>query len=319
MSAWFNGQPLPEGLTAKDLDVLAYLSEQAGRVCTHEEIGGRFWGPDYDPGALYKFMSRLKAKLPADLAAQIVNVRGVGYRLDGPAFQAPTITRPREGVVDPSRWLAVVLIATGLLVAIALWLVMRPGPPGTMLAEDFNAVPPAGYSKNLLPFTPINYAGGELVLRKEADAERRMGFVAVAGRHADSSLSLDMRFVSDASGRWAVLGCRRDNLSTARAASSYYLLSVSPSTGKVRLGFVDDGREMPLSSVTTMLLRPGEWNRIELVCDGGYLTAKVNGFVVLSAYDSVLASGHSWFGVVTDTPGMDAEVRLDNLTLRPLP
>src|SRR5687767_13381583 len=85
MLAFFDGKALASTITSRDIQVLFLLSEREGTICRRDEIGLELWGEDYDPGAVHKFISRLKAKLPKELSGSIVSVRGVGYRLEIPA------------------------------------------------------------------------------------------------------------------------------------------------------------------------------------------------------------------------------------------
>ncbi|KQS58456.1 hypothetical protein ASG36_10320 [Geodermatophilus sp. Leaf369] len=73
-------RPVP--LTAREFDVLAELARRAGRTVTREHLLREVWGTD-DAGSrsVDVHVARLRAKLGA-AAAQLVTVRGVGYRLD---------------------------------------------------------------------------------------------------------------------------------------------------------------------------------------------------------------------------------------------
>jgi two-component system OmpR family response regulator len=72
-------------LSRKEFDLLALLAQHAGRVVTHERIHDQGWGYERTPnsGLVDVYMSRLRKKLAATgSVAHIVNVRGVGYRLE---------------------------------------------------------------------------------------------------------------------------------------------------------------------------------------------------------------------------------------------
>jgi two-component system OmpR family response regulator len=68
-------------LTRKEFDLLALLAQHAGRVVLHDHV----WGYEDTPnsGLVDVYMSRLRKKLgAAGSNVSIVNVRGVGYRLE---------------------------------------------------------------------------------------------------------------------------------------------------------------------------------------------------------------------------------------------
>ena len=71
-------------LTRTELDLLAALAEQPGRVWTREQIGGRIFGESFDvfDRTTDSHIKNLRAKLGArpDGGAYVETVRGVGYR-----------------------------------------------------------------------------------------------------------------------------------------------------------------------------------------------------------------------------------------------
>jgi DNA-binding response OmpR family regulator len=72
-------------LTRKEFDLLALLAQHAGRVVLHEVVHDHVWGYEDTPnsGLVDVYMSRLRKKLAAAGSnVSIVNVRGVGYRLE---------------------------------------------------------------------------------------------------------------------------------------------------------------------------------------------------------------------------------------------
>jgi two-component system KDP operon response regulator KdpE len=87
--AWCAGAALD--LTRRELEVLLYLLQRAGRVVPHRMLLAEVWGPEYDTETHYLrvFIHRLQRKIEQDPVhpRTIVTVPGVGYRLltDGPA------------------------------------------------------------------------------------------------------------------------------------------------------------------------------------------------------------------------------------------
>jgi two-component system, OmpR family, KDP operon response regulator KdpE len=69
-------------LTAREFDVLAYLSANVGRTTTHEMVLGAVWGPGYgkESGYLHAYIHRLRQKL-GSRADLLETVPGIGYRL----------------------------------------------------------------------------------------------------------------------------------------------------------------------------------------------------------------------------------------------
>ncbi|MCW4464917.1 response regulator transcription factor [Glutamicibacter sp. MNS18] len=72
-------------LTAKEFDLLALLAQHAGVVVSREQILDSLWGDAFlaVSRSLDVHLTGLRAKL--DTPGMIVNVRGVGYRLEAPA------------------------------------------------------------------------------------------------------------------------------------------------------------------------------------------------------------------------------------------
>lgn len=75
----------PVSLTARELNLLVYLSGRTGRLLTREELVSEVWGPGYDGGSrtVDIHVSRLRRKLGQELP--LVTLRRVGYRLDAPS------------------------------------------------------------------------------------------------------------------------------------------------------------------------------------------------------------------------------------------
>jgi two-component system KDP operon response regulator KdpE len=75
-------------LTRTEFDLLAELAARRGEALPHETLLERVWGPEYrgENHYLKVYIGRLRDKLEADASQPrlIVNVRGVGYRLNVP-------------------------------------------------------------------------------------------------------------------------------------------------------------------------------------------------------------------------------------------
>lgn len=77
-----DGRPI--SLTLREFDLLAYLMERPGIVCTRESLLQHVWGWDFDGGSrtVDVHVQTLRSKLDGSDAV-IETVRGVGYRLKG--------------------------------------------------------------------------------------------------------------------------------------------------------------------------------------------------------------------------------------------
>jgi DNA-binding response OmpR family regulator len=84
------GRSLP--LTRTEMDILAVLAEQPGRVWTREQLGGRVFGEAFDAfdRTIDSHIKNLRAKLGrrSDGGEYIETVRGVGYRAARPTEAA---------------------------------------------------------------------------------------------------------------------------------------------------------------------------------------------------------------------------------------
>jgi DNA-binding response OmpR family regulator len=86
-----SGVSLP--LTRTELDILAALAEQPGRVWTRDQIGRRVFGESFDvfDRTIDSHVKNLRAKLGGrpDGGQYVETVRGVGYRAARPGETAP--------------------------------------------------------------------------------------------------------------------------------------------------------------------------------------------------------------------------------------
>ncbi len=87
--ATLRGEPLQ--LTAKEFELLAYLTRHAGKVCTHHMILKDVWGPGYGAESNYVrvYTHRLRKKLGDDEGRMLRTVPGVGYQLVADTDHAP--------------------------------------------------------------------------------------------------------------------------------------------------------------------------------------------------------------------------------------
>ncbi len=66
-------------LTVKEFDLLWYLIENEGRICTHQLILNTIWGQGYEESHYVRvYINRLRSKLGTE-GDHIVNIPGVGY------------------------------------------------------------------------------------------------------------------------------------------------------------------------------------------------------------------------------------------------
>ena len=87
-SVTVDGEPVE--LTPKEVDFLALLARNPGRVHTHRTILQAVWGPAYGTETQYLrvYASQIRKKLHDDPAApRLVTEPGVGYRLVDPALE----------------------------------------------------------------------------------------------------------------------------------------------------------------------------------------------------------------------------------------
>lgn len=78
-----NGEKIP--MTRKEVEILAYLAENIGRVLNREQILNTVWGYEYygDTRAVDTQIKRLRQKLPEEgVHFAIRSVYGVGYKLE---------------------------------------------------------------------------------------------------------------------------------------------------------------------------------------------------------------------------------------------
>ena len=90
---WLGPRRLELRLSAQEFALLSFLYESAGKTRTGQEIGDHIWGVEevggrriarYDDNMVHRLVYRLKAKLKQhiDPDSYVVNIPGMGYRLD---------------------------------------------------------------------------------------------------------------------------------------------------------------------------------------------------------------------------------------------
>ena len=77
----------PVSLSPKEYQLLAYLYERRGQVCSKDDIGHAVW-PEYEAGGIFDYqienlVRRLRTRIETDPAAPqlLFTVRGLGYKL----------------------------------------------------------------------------------------------------------------------------------------------------------------------------------------------------------------------------------------------
>jgi DNA-binding response OmpR family regulator len=72
-------------MTARELQLLQYLSRHEGRVVTRQMILDAVWGENYfgTERTVDNFITRLRQKLDGDDPQHFLTVRGMGYRFRG--------------------------------------------------------------------------------------------------------------------------------------------------------------------------------------------------------------------------------------------
>lgn len=91
----------PVDLSPTEFRLLRMLLDNAGRVMSKQQILQQVWHYEFggDPGAVEKFVSRLRRKVDDDAVPLLHTVRGFGYVLREP----PPVTGGRDAPVLPGR------------------------------------------------------------------------------------------------------------------------------------------------------------------------------------------------------------------------
>lgn len=130
--------------------------------------------------------------------------------------------------------------------------------------------------------------------------------------YADAAFAIDARLVGDPSGRWITVDCRRAG---AGRSLSRYFLQVFPAQRAFRLQRTDNNASVGLVGRTVSeAVRPGnEANRLELICVGSTIAARINGVLVASVEDAIYGAGQ--FSFVVNATNETSEARFDNLVV----
>lgn len=117
-------------LSPQEFALLQYLYEHDGETCTRQELGDHVWGVGEGPGAvsryddhmLHALMHRVRQKLQRvgiDLRPYIVNVAGVGYRLQSvPVRAEPDARKRRLPIVAAAIGSAAIALVAAVLIAV---------------------------------------------------------------------------------------------------------------------------------------------------------------------------------------------------------
>ena len=80
---WLNGTPVD--LTAKEFDLLAFLTDHPRQVFTRAQLLQQVWDNDgwQSEATVTEHVHRIRRKIDGGAPSRIATVRGVGYRLEG--------------------------------------------------------------------------------------------------------------------------------------------------------------------------------------------------------------------------------------------
>ncbi len=191
--------------------------------------------------------------------------------------------------------------------------ISNPVPGSILLADSFDD-PGQGYlprASTQAAHHFMGYEGGEYVLKQIDPTWPYVPFAAPAGIYADTALAVDARVVGDGRDRLITLACRQDT-----GADTGYTLTVDVDQSRASLGRDDPGGRVTLVDwQTSSAIRPGgERNRLELICAGGTIQARVNGTTVLEAVEATYRQGALQIGLST-RGDLVGEVHFDNLVI----
>lgn len=189
-----------------------------------------------------------------------------------------------------------------------------PVAAGDVLVDETFADP----ATRLLPATaPANatmiygYVDGEYSLRNLEVATQSLPVPVDA---TNATIAVDARLIGETTRRTVSVGCRFASDSTGNRG---YRLRVEPGAGLFRLVREDGTRDIFLrrDSISQVIRRGNESNRIEITCAGNTITATINGTVVASVIDNTYTSGSLVIGVGARASGLTSEARFDNLLI----
>lgn len=187
-----------------------------------------------------------------------------------------------------------------------------PAPGRVLLADDFDEAA-VGKLARSSP-TPVQYefayVEGEFMIRK-VHLGPGLPVALLPGQFDDASLAVDARLVGETDDRYISLACRR------QADASQYRLSVVPESGRFALVRWDGTDPVVLrSSSSATIRRDSATNRLELICSGPTIAARINEQHVVAVEDSTYAEGAMSIGVSALVgANLAAEARFDNLVV----
>ena len=180
-------------------------------------------------------------------------------------------------------------------------------PGVVVLADDFsdpqNGSLPSGRVTNGV----LTYLDGEYQIAKTSTGNPWTA-VEIPGTYADSSVAVDVRFVTPLPSVGLTIGCRS-------GGSHSYFARVQPvlrTAALVRFegdNLIDLVPDTPQSS-----LQPGASNHVELSCIGTTISLLLNGQLAARAQDATYASGTDYISA-GDTTGGVADARLGHLVV----
>ncbi len=147
--------------------------------------------------------------------------------------------------------------------------------------------------------------------------ERTAPFVALPGRYAHTTMTVEARLVGPTEDRAIVLGCRRP----LSSAVDGYRLVVAPALQQFSVVQWDDGRPTPLLEPrASAAIRSGnESNRLSLTCAGEGIAVTINDVPVATVPGASLFTGGRLSIGALATDEAEVEARFDRLSVAQAP
>lgn len=147
------------------------------------------------------------------------------------------------------------------------------------------------------------YVAGEYQVQIVDPAFDPVAAAFIPGIYTNASIAVDARLVGASTSRRLSVSCRRQP-----DADSAYRLTVSPDTGRFLLSRRDTGTRVDLVSwqSSPAIRRGNQTNRLELICVGTTISAKINGIELASVQDGTYQLGRMWIGVAATNATADA-------------
>ena len=195
-----------------------------------------------------------------------------------------------------------------------------PAPGTVVFSDNFDDVTRPNFPLNQRSATESKgYIDGQYEM---IDGNPNFGvFETVPGTYPNATIALDVRLMGGPPIAAALVACRSEG-------ANAYVFGILPEGivpgrfpgapptfigPRVRLvrqqpgadaTLIDEGPSPPVRG-------KGEWNHVELTCNGSTISASVNGTEVLSVLDSTYSGGRHRFGLT----GNGSTARFDNLTV----